>query len=104
EQSLSFPSGHSMMCLLGVGMLVYVLTVPGKLGGVWRSVLIGAAASFVLLVGISRVYLGAHFPSDVVGGYAAGAGWMSICVGVRGIVKHRRHRRSTSSVTNRRTT
>jgi undecaprenyl-diphosphatase len=93
EQALSFPSGHSMMALLGVGMLVYVLTIPGPVVGARRAVLIGLAASFVLLVGMSRVYLGAHFPSDVVGGYAAGAGWMAICVGVRGIVKHRRDRR-----------
>ena len=96
EQSLSFPSGHSMMCLVGVAMFVYVLTVPGQLKGVWRGVLIGVAASFVLSMGIARVYLGAHYPSDVLGGYAAGAGWVAICVGVRGIVKHRRHRRSST--------
>jgi undecaprenyl-diphosphatase len=103
EQSLSFPSGHSMMCLIGVGMLVYALTIHGHVGGIRRSILIGLGTSFVLLVGISRVYLGAHFPSDVVGGFAAGAGWLAICVGVRGIVKHRRHRRSPAGVTKGRT-
>ena len=103
EQSLSFPSGHSMMCFIGVAMLVYVLTIPGKIGGTRRSILIGLAASFVLAVGISRVYLGAHFPSDVVGGFAFGAGWVSICVGVRGIVKHRYHRRTPGRVAEWRT-
>jgi undecaprenyl-diphosphatase len=103
EQSLSFPSGHSMMCLIGVGMLVYVLMIPGHSGGIRRSMLIAAGTAFVLLVGISRVYLGAHFPSDVVGGFAAGAGWLSICLGVRGIVRHRKHRRSRARVTTERT-
>jgi membrane-associated phospholipid phosphatase len=104
EQSLSFPSGHSMMCLIGLAMVVYVLTVPGQLKGVWRGVLIGVAASFVLLMGISRVYLGAHFPSDVIGGYAAAAGWVAICVGVRGIVKHRGRRKAAGRATKRSTT
>ena len=99
EQSLSFPSGHSMMCLIGVGMLVYVLAIPGQFGGIRRSILVGVGTSFVLLVGMSRVYLGAHFPSDVVGGFAAGAGWLAICLGVRGIARHRRYRRSPAGVT-----
>jgi membrane-associated phospholipid phosphatase len=104
EQSLSFPSGHSMMCLIGVGMLVYVAIVPGQFKGARRTVLIALAAMFVLLMGISRVYLGAHFPSDVVGGFAAGAGWIAICVGVRGIVKHRSELRRQRSNGKPRTT
>ena len=101
EQSLSFPSGHSMMCLIGVGMVVYVLTIPGQVSGIRRSILIGVAASFVLSVGISRVYLSAHFPSDVIGGFAAGAGWIAICLGVRGIVKHHRHRKAPAKAKKR---
>ena len=90
EQSLSFPSGHSMMCAIGIGMLVYVLTVPRHMRRPWRGVFIGVALSFVLAVGISRVYLGAHYPSDVLGGFAFGAAWVSLCVAVAGLTLHRR--------------
>lgn len=90
EQSLSFPSGHSMMCAIGMGMLVYMLTVPRHMQRPWRGILIGVALSFVLAVGISRVYLGAHYPSDVLGGFAFGAAWVSLCVAVAGLTLHRR--------------
>lgn len=92
EQSLSFPSGHTMMCAIGMGMLVYMLTVPRHMPRPWRGVLIGLAVSLVLAVGISRVYLGAHYPSDVLGGLAFGVAWVSICVAVSGLAHHRRGR------------
>lgn len=87
--TLGFPSGHAMMCTLGIGMLVYVLMVPRPPAKPWRELLIGLAASLVLVVGISRVYLGAHYPSDVLGAYAFGVGWLAVCIGVSGIALHR---------------
>jgi len=103
EQSLSFPSGHTMMCMIGISMVVYSLLVPARFGRPWRGIIAGLGLAFVLAVGISRVYLGAHYPSDVLGGLLAGAGVVSICVGVRGIAKHqqilrheRRKRRQSS--------
>ncbi|HSQ28714.1 MAG TPA: phosphatase PAP2 family protein, partial [Gemmatimonadaceae bacterium] len=75
----SFPSGHAMLCVIGIGMLVYLLMIPRPPARPWRGVLIGLAASFVLSVGISRVYLGAHYPSDVLGGFAFGVAWLAVC-------------------------
>lgn len=92
EQSLSFPSGHSMMCAIGMGMLVYMLTVPRHMPRPWRGILIGLALSLVLAVGVSRVYLGAHYPSDVLGGFAFGTAWIAVCVAVAGLEHHRRGR------------
>jgi membrane-associated phospholipid phosphatase len=92
EQSLSFPSGHTMMCAIGMAMLVYMLTVPRHMPRPWRGILIGLALSLVLAVGISRVYLGAHYPSDVLGGLAFGTAWVSVCLAIAGLAHHRRGR------------
>jgi len=73
--------------VMGLIQVMENLSDPTRLGA-------GIAVAFVLAMGISRVYLGAHYPSDVLGGYAAGAGWAAICVGVRGVVKHRRDLRA----------
>lgn len=78
--SWSFPSGHAMGSLIGYGMLAYVLVV------LWIhsrraqvSVVLGAA-SLIVAIGVSRLYLGVHYFSDVVGGYAAGVLWLSACI------------------------
>ena len=72
ETSYSFPSGQAMESLVVYGMLVYfaVLALRG-----WgkRAVAVGGAAVLVALIGFSRMYLGAHYVSDVAGGFAAGA-------------------------------
>ena len=101
EFTMSFPSGHAMMCIMAMGMLVYVLMVPRPPARPWRPVLTGLAVSIVLLVGISRVYLGAHYPSDVLGGYAFGISWLAMCIGLSGVALHRRGR-SLLAVTSRR--
>ncbi len=78
--SWSFPSGHAMGSLIGYGMLAYVLAL------LWihrRSAQISmalVAALLIVAIGLSRLYLGVHYFSDVVGGYAAGVLWLSACI------------------------
>ena len=78
--SYSFPSGHAMGAMIGYGMLSYALTRTVVTGPARRALSHGVAAAAVLAVGVSRVYLGVHYPSDVLGGYAAGLAWLAVCV------------------------
>ena len=74
----SFPSGHSMLSavvyLTGGALLAMVHTARRV-----RAYLIGCSVLATLLVGASRVYLGVHWPSDVLAGWAAGAAWAAAC-------------------------
>ena len=80
ETSFSFPSGHTMAATIGYGMLAYVLATYWWPRGVRHRVLFFVAALLALAVGMSRIYLGMHFPTDVIGGLAAGTAWLAICV------------------------
>ncbi len=68
-----FPSGHSMMAFLLYSLLAY-LAMP-RLSRAWRWVVVIAAVALPLLVGFSRMFLGAHYLTDVIGGYAFGMLW-----------------------------
>jgi undecaprenyl-diphosphatase len=61
-------------------MLAYVMATYWRPRGIKRRVLYIAAAFIALAVGVSRIYLGMHFPTDVIGGFAAGTAWVAICV------------------------
>ena len=77
--SYSFPSGHAMVGLVFYGLLVYFITKELKSKSIkW---VLGIAISVLLLImGVSRVGLYAHYASDVIAGYALGAVWLLICV------------------------
>ncbi len=71
EATFSFPSGHAMGSMALAAVLV-LLAWPTR----WRwpaAVLLG---TFVLLVGLSRIYLGVHYPSDILGGWGAALAWV----------------------------
>lgn len=74
----SFPSGHSMMSTAVFFTLAALLASLESNIRV-RSYLLAMAALFSILVGISRVYLGVHWPTDVLAGWTAGIAWALLC-------------------------
>ena len=80
--SLSFPSGHAAFAALFGGFLLYL--VWQHCGHPWlRYGLAGGLLLLILLVGFSRLYLGVHWPSDVVGGYLYGGVALALAVRLR---------------------
>lgn len=76
--SMSFPSGHAMLSAatyLTLGAFLAHAQEKRRL----RSYIIGAAILITLLVGASRVYLGVHWPTDVLAGWCLGAAWAIVC-------------------------
>jgi undecaprenyl-diphosphatase len=76
--SYSFPSGHALLSTVFYLSLAILMT---------RNPAIRAAAALLaLLIGFSRIYLGVHYPTDVLAGFAAGAFWLSLWVyGIRNV-------------------
>ena len=89
--SPSFPSGHALFAASIFGGLAVLVT--DRMENRWLQLLVWLiAVTLILLVGLSRVYLGVHYPSDVLAGYAVAVIWVTaIAVGDR-LVRHRRRR------------
>jgi membrane-associated phospholipid phosphatase len=91
--SYSFPSGHAMGAIVCYGMLAFLgarlLRQPRH-----RVALVLVAALLVLGVGLSRIYFGVHFPTDVLGGFIAGAIWLVISIQIVRVAEWYARRRS----------
>ncbi len=90
----SFPSGHAMINMGFYGFLAYILWVNLK-GSPLRYLTTAVLGMLILLIGISRVYLGAHYPSDVLAGFAAGGFWLVGSILALQTVRH--YKRKTNS-------
>ena len=74
EGGLSFPSGHAQAAIVGYGVLLLVF-LP-ILHGAWRRLGVALAVFMVLAIGFSRIALGVHYLSDVLGGFVLGGAWL----------------------------
>lgn len=79
EHSPSFPSGHTLNAVAVVGIIAYLLVLRRD-SAVSRAIIIAAASLFAVCVGLSRVYLGHHWFTDVLVGWILGTLWLSIVI------------------------
>lgn len=94
--SFGFPSGHTAQATLLYGALCLVC-LPRLSSPAARFGLVAAACAMVLLVGASRIVLGAHYASDVLAAMAEGIAWLALCVAaVEAWTRHRAARRSAA--------
>ncbi|MEM0519397.1 MULTISPECIES: phosphatase PAP2 family protein [Aequorivita] len=78
-ETLSYPSGHAMSAMAFYGFLIYLFS-RFKINRWLKYLIIAVLITMILSIGLSRIYLGVHFPSDVAGGYIAGLIWVFFCI------------------------
>lgn len=74
----SFPSGHAMMAVVVYATLAY-LVARLEATRALRRLTLGLTAVVIVLIGLTRLYLGVHYPSDVVAGFIIGFAWATFC-------------------------
>jgi undecaprenyl-diphosphatase len=74
----SFPSAHAMMAITAFGAMGYLLA-QACTGKKEKTYILITAFLVIFIVGFSRVYLGVHYPSDILAGWAAGLSWLTLC-------------------------
>lgn len=90
--TLSFPSGHAMTSIIAYGAIAYLV---GRLGPTptLRRLVWAVAAVIVCAIGFSRIYLGVHYPSDIVAGFLGGAAWLAFVASALAAVEYFSSRR-----------
>lgn len=98
-QQFSFPSGHAMV---SAAFYMYIAYLTWHLiGGRWRVVLAAGLVVLVLLIGLARLYLEAHYLSDVIAGYLVGLLWTDAVILGSRVLAVRRHRTRAISSSSR---
>ncbi|HLU90627.1 MAG TPA: phosphatase PAP2 family protein [Cyclobacteriaceae bacterium] len=77
--SLSYPSGHAMSAMAFYGFLIY-LGFRLKVNFLLKLLISLGLGVLILLIGTSRIYLGVHYPSDVLAGFIGGVIWITFCI------------------------
>lgn len=83
SDTYSFPSGHtfnSVVVYLSLGLVVSLMISSIYL----RAVIAVATFGFLVMIGVSRMMLGVHFPSDIIGGWLGGTGWVCLMFSLYG--------------------
>jgi undecaprenyl-diphosphatase len=92
---LSFPSGHAMSAAAFYGFLIYLIFRYIK--SYWIQIpLTIICCIIILLIGLSRIYLGVHYPSDVIAGFIGGFFWVTFCIiifNILGLIRKRKTNR-----------
>ncbi|HET6351207.1 MAG TPA: phosphatase PAP2 family protein [Coriobacteriia bacterium] len=88
--SYSFPSGHTMGSLCLAWVVCYLVLTATSASRSTRSAVTVAAVVYALVVAFSRVYLGVHYPSDVLASWLLGAGWIALVTTVYELVTGRK--------------
>ena len=94
-RGFSFPSGHSSGAVVAYGMLAYVLIrcLSPVHAARFRLPLVLAATALAFTIGCSRIFIQAHFATDVLAGFASGSAWLAVCIGSAEWLRHDRRAR-----------
>jgi membrane-associated phospholipid phosphatase len=93
EISYSFPSGHATVAMAYYGILFYLLLMMCR-SHFQRVAVAVTGVGFILFMGFSRIYLGVHYFSDVIGGFAIGLVWLLFSIALLGWLDFRKDHRA----------